>query len=378
MSRFFIDIVKNRTLADVNRVKELLQKRILTVNERNEWEARMIGRFTYEDMNRISAYLNSIRSNTRELYYNKNGVYPSTDILPNTLPTTWTLAAIPQPYRFEDMLKILNCTLNLIGENPIVFSKYDYNYFNLIEDKIDLFECYLAAYQNEGDTIPVDNGWSQRNKNVPLVLTSNYFGYNLGSYYKMVIQIKAMPLNSDLGSYPPSYFGTPQILDVSNCWLTYTQTDIDNNIWREYAFFGGNANNPNTFLKQIILPLDRPLIITNGFRNCQILENVNVNMITEMNSYNFEKCYKINNLNFDSIIEIPSNCFIDCSSLTTLSLGNSLTHINASAFVNCTSLTSITFNGTIAEWNAITLDTGWYDSDTPLTQINCLDGTVNL
>lgn len=378
MGKLFNVLITDRTLADVNRVKYLLTKRTLSADESSEWNGKMKGRFTYNDMNRLCEYINYVRTFARNIVYYTTGSYPSSSDLPDALSTNYVVSSRPTMAEFNNMLKILNYALTLIDENTITWTKFDYNYFNAIEQVLDKMNSYLAAYVNEGDTEPDNNGWSKRGMDIPASLSTGFFSSQLGAYYKLEIHGNLIPIDSNLGTLPANYFGTPQILDVSKCWLTYSQSDIANNIWREYAFFGGSANTPNTFFKQIILPNDRPLIITNGFRNCQVLESVNVEKITEMGSYSFEKCYLLNNLSFNSIVEIPANCFIDCSALTNLTLGSTLTEIKAGAFVNCSHLTEITYNGTMAQWGAITLGTNWYDSDTPLTKINCADGTINL
>ena len=51
-----MDLITNRTQADVNRVKELATKGkagIWTAAERNEWLAGMKGAYTYKDFNRV-------------------------------------------------------------------------------------------------------------------------------------------------------------------------------------------------------------------------------------------------------------------------------------------------------------------------------------
>ena len=66
------------------------------------------------------------------------------------------------------------------------------------------------------------------------------------------------------------------------------------------------------------------------------------------------------------------------NSLLSLTIPVSITYIGENAFSHCDTLTNITFNGTVSEWNAITKDSGWWNSNVPATYIQCTDGQVTL
>lgn len=53
------------------------------------------------------------------------------------------------------------------------------------------------------------------------------------------------------------------------------------------------------------------------------------------------------------ISSIGPQAFSDRSSLTSVTIPNSVTSIGEGAFENCTNLTSISYIGTISQWNAI-------------------------
>ena len=67
--------------------------------------------------------------------------------------------------------------------------------------------------------------------------------------------------------------------------------------------------------------------------------------------------------------------FNGCSSLTSITLPESITIINSSAFFGCKSITDINFNGTKAQWDAILKDYYWI-SDAGDYTIHCTDGDV--
>ncbi|MCI6501654.1 MAG: leucine-rich repeat domain-containing protein, partial [Clostridia bacterium] len=69
------------------------------------------------------------------------------------------------------------------------------------------------------------------------------------------------------------------------------------------------------------------------------------------------------------------NAFWDCSSLTFITIPDSVTSIGTRAFLNCSSLTSIAFNGTKAQWYAIGKGKDW-NSSTGAYTIHCSDGDI--
>ena len=69
--------------------------------------------------------------------------------------------------------------------------------------------------------------------------------------------------------------------------------------------------------------------------------------------------------------------FSYCTSLTSITIPDSVTSIGSYAFYCCTGLTSVTFEGTVAEWNAIDKGREW-NYNCPFTEVVCSDGTVQV
>jgi hypothetical protein len=74
--------------------------------------------------------------------------------------------------------------------------------------------------------------------------------------------------------------------------------------------------------------------------------------------------------------------FYYCTSLTSITIPNSVTSIEVAAFSGCTSLTEIKFNGTVEEWKNVSKGNHWKGDNNwnsiPATQVVCLDGVCGL
>jgi hypothetical protein len=66
-----------------------------------------------------------------------------------------------------------------------------------------------------------------------------------------------------------------------------------------------------------------------------------------------------------------------CSSLTSITIPNSVTSIGSSAFNGCSGLNSITYEGTQEQWNVVSKGTNW-KYKVPATYVQCTDGKVTL
>ena len=64
--------------------------------------------------------------------------------------------------------------------------------------------------------------------------------------------------------------------------------------------------------------------------------------VTSINNFAFDDCSSLTSITIpDSVISIGNYAFNDCNGLTSLTIGNSVTSIGESAFYNCGSLTSV-------------------------------------
>ncbi|MDY4584799.1 MAG: leucine-rich repeat protein, partial [Candidatus Onthomorpha sp.] len=86
-----------------------------------------------------------------------------------------------------------------------------------------------------------------------------------------------------------------------------------------------------------------------AFAYCSSLTSVTIpNSVTEIDDYAFYDCSSLTSVTIpNSVTEIDDYAFYDCSSLSSITIGNSVTSIGNSAFSGCNNLTSIVSNAVI-------------------------------
>ena len=82
----------------------------------------------------------------------------------------------------------------------------------------------------------------------------------------------------------------------------------------------------------------------NAFQGCSSLTSISLpDSLTSIGGNTFYSCTSLTTINLpDSLTSIGSNAFYSCTSLTTISLPDSLTSIGNNAFYNCDSLKNVT------------------------------------
>lgn len=120
----------------------------------------------------------------------------------------------------------------------------------------------------------------------------------------------------------------------------------------------------------------------NAFFSCTSLTSITLlNSIKSIGMGSFTYCESLTSITIpDSVKVIANMAFYHCSSLTEITIPNSVKSLGYEVFSNCISLEAITYNGTREKWKKIKKDTladNWI-SGIPAKFVQCTDGLVKI
>ena len=103
-----------------------------------------------------------------------------------------------------------------------------------------------------------------------------------------------------------------------------------------------------------------------AFRNCSSLTSITIpNSVTSIGGGAFNGCTSLTSITIpDSVTSIGYSAFNGCTNLTSIAIGDGVTSISERAFYNCSSLTSITIPDSVTE-----IGSSAFESCTSLTSI---------
>ena len=112
-----------------------------------------------------------------------------------------------------------------------------------------------------------------------------------------------------------------------------------------------------------------------AFEDCTSLTNITIpDSVTSIGGYAFCGCSSLTSITIpDSVTSINMSTFISCSSLTSVTIPNSVTSIGYSAFMSCSSLTSITIPDSVTSIGDYT-----FMSCSSLTSITIPDSVTSI
>ena len=97
---------------------------------------------------------------------------------------------------------------------------------------------------------------------------------------------------------------------------------------------------------------------------CFYFWHLRIGVLTRLSKGAFEWCSSLTSVTIgNSVTSIGYSAFGYCSSLTSVTIPNSVTTIGDYAFSDCDSLKTIYYKGSKAQWNKIKKETYW-DSNT--------------
>ncbi len=111
-----------------------------------------------------------------------------------------------------------------------------------------------------------------------------------------------------------------------------------------------------------------------AFANCSSLTGITIpNSVTSIGPSAFWGCRSLTSIVIpETVTSIGEAAFAYCDSLTSVTIPEAVTSIGEYAFGECSSLTSVTFRGTMAEWNAMDRGTSFTGRYT----VHCTDGDI--
>lgn len=114
-----------------------------------------------------------------------------------------------------------------------------------------------------------------------------------------------------------------------------------------------------------------------AFAGCSSLTSITIpDSVTHINYWTFSRCSSLTSITIgNGVTYIDYSAFYGCSSLTSITIPDSVTSISEYAFSGCSSLTDINFNGTIAQWNTIMNDHLGFGYTFGCT-VHCTDGDI--
>ena len=161
--------------------------------------------------------------------------------------------------------------------------------------------------------------------------------YLTDNWYNYVDSVETIVVENSITSVPAGIF--EDCTSLKNLSIPLMEKIDGEGSWTLSSWLGENRSNIES------LTLNSGTIIPEHFASyCPNLQEINLaNTITTIGEYAFYDCENITSIVIpDSVISLGDNAFSSCELLSTVTLSNSLESIGAYAFYRCNALTNIT------------------------------------
>ena len=156
-----------------------------------------------------------------------------------------------------------------------------------------------------------------------------------------------------------------------------------NGSYSAIQYYYGSSTSSTTYTTYYIPSSLKSVTVTGGnilygaFYDCSSLTNITIpDSVTSIGGRAFYACQGLRSVIIpDGVTSIDDKTFYLCEGLTSITIPDRVTSIGYSAFYYCKGLTSITFNGTIAQWNTVSKGADW-NYNTGNYTIHCTDGDI--
>ena len=120
--------------------------------------------------------------------------------------------------------------------------------------------------------------------------------------------------------------------------------------------------------------------IDTSFYSCTSLSSITIpNSVTTIGEYKFSTCTSLSSITIpDSVTTIGNSAFRNCSGLTSVIIGSSVKQLGYQVFSGCMSITTFKFNGPMDQWRGVFKGYDWHYGFPSTTVVTCTDGTVPL
>jgi hypothetical protein len=147
----------------------------------------------------------------------------------------------------------------------------------------------------------------------------------------------------------------------------YSFSGCDSLKYNEYdnAYYLGNITNPylvlvkakDTDIATCQINENTKLIMNGAFINCSSLTEITIpDSVVSIGGSAFSGCSGLTNITIpDNVTYIGAYAFWGCGSLISITIPDSVTSIGNNAFENCSSLTRVYYTGTATDWNNISI-----------------------